>query len=402
MSSANRQPKDFGFGEEETMLRDSARRLLSDAAGVETLRRTVAPDHTAAYESETQPAPWDEALWRKMVGLGWTAVAATEDAGGAAMKMVAVAALAEEAGRAALPSPLIATLLATRVLGKAAGAGAIAAAERIVAGTATSLAITDKRGSWEPGDTSVAARATDYGYELDGSAYFVQDARKAGQFIVSARVKGDVGGGGISDGAGGLGLFRVDATQPGLEIIPDQIVDLTRDQAHLELGGVEVAADCVIAAPGEGEQVLAAATADMLTIVAADMCGAAEWQLQTTVEYARVRTQFDRPLGFFQAVKHPLVNMMIDIDRARSLVYNAACACDSEPEQAERYARMAKAAASDAAAFCSSRSVQLHGGIGFTWECDVHLWFKRQLHNQVYLGDAAYQRAKLADLIDRD
>ena len=130
------------------------------------------------------------------------------------------------------------------------------------------------------------------------------------------------------------------------------------------------------------------------------MCGAGEWQLQTTAAYAQVRRQFDRPLGFFQAVKHPLVNAMLVIDQARSLVYTAACAIDSEPDEAERFARMAKSSAADMAAFCSGRSVQLHGGIGFTWECDVHLYFKRQLHNQMLFGDAVYQRAKLAALLD--
>ena len=112
-----------------------------------------------------------------------------------------------------------------------------------------------------------------------------------------------------------------------------------------------------------------------------------------------MRKQFDRPIGFFQAVKHPLVNMMVEIDQARSLVYTAACAIDTEPERAERYARMAKSSASDMAAFCSGRSVQLHGGIGFTWECDVHIYFKRQKHNQMLYGDGIYQREKLVELI---
>jgi alkylation response protein AidB-like acyl-CoA dehydrogenase len=129
------------------------------------------------------------------------------------------------------------------------------------------------------------------------------------------------------------------------------------------------------------------------------MCGAAEWQLQTTVEYATVRTQFDKPIAFFQAIKHPLVELMVMLDQARSLVYNAACAIDYEPELAEQYARMAKSSASDAAAFACTRSVQTHGGIGFTWECFVHLYFKRQKHNQALMGDGVYQRAKLADIM---
>jgi alkylation response protein AidB-like acyl-CoA dehydrogenase len=129
------------------------------------------------------------------------------------------------------------------------------------------------------------------------------------------------------------------------------------------------------------------------------MCGAAEWQLQTTTNYAKERVQFDRPIGFFQAVKHPIVNMMLMIDTARSLMFNAACAIDHEPELAQTYAHMAKASASDMAEFCSGRSVQYHGGTGFTWECFVHLYFKRQIHNQVLYGDAAYHRAKLADIM---
>ena len=129
------------------------------------------------------------------------------------------------------------------------------------------------------------------------------------------------------------------------------------------------------------------------------MVGAGEWLLQTTVEYARTRIQFDRPLGFFQAIKHPLVNVMLEIDRARSLTYNAGCACDTEPEEALRFARMAKSQASDMAVFAASRAVQFHGGIGFTWECFVHLYFKRQMHNQVLYGDGRYQRARLADMV---
>ena len=141
------------------------------------------------------------------------------------------------------------------------------------------------------------------------------------------------------------------------------------------------------------------ATPTLLTLVAADLCGVSEWQLRTTVEYAKVREQFGKPIGAFQAVKHPLVDMMIGIDQARSLVYAAACAIDSEPEQAELLACMAKAKASDVGRFCSGRSVQLHGGIGFTWECDVHVFFKRSSHGQMLFGDGARQRTRIAELL---
>jgi alkylation response protein AidB-like acyl-CoA dehydrogenase len=382
------QPKDFGFGEDERMLRDSARKFLGDHAPVEKLRHLVAGDHQAAYESAAAPLAYDEDLWRRMVDLGWTALAVPEAAGGAGMKMVAVAALAEEAGRVALTSPLITSLMATCVVREAKGPGAKAALDRIVGGEAAALAITNAEGSWEPADTDVRATEKKDGIVLDGTASFVQDARKAQLFVVSAK------------SANGVGLYLVDAKAPGIVIHADHIVDLTRDQARVELRNVSVPAAAVVAPAGEGEKVLAQATPALLTIVAADMCGAAEWQLQTTAEYARVRKQFDHPLGYFQAVKHPLVNMMLDIDQARSLVYNAACAVDTEPQAALLHARMAKSSASDTAAFCNGRSVQLHGGIGFTWECDVHLFFKRQQHNQALFGNGVYQRAKLAELFD--
>ncbi len=381
------QPKDFGFGEDETILRDSVRKFLSDALPVDRLRKLVAGDHVEAYEGAAPPLHYDESLWRKIADLGWTAVAVPEAAGGAGMKMVAIAALAEEAGRAALPSPLIPTLIATCALREAGTAGANAALERIAGGAAASLAITNAQGSWEPGDTDVVAEEAGGQTVLTGTAYFVQDARKVDFFVVAAKSKA------------GVGLYVVDVGAPGVTIHADHIVDLTRDQAHVELAGVAIESAAIVAAPGDGAAVLARATPAMLVIVAADLCGAAEWQLQTTAEYARVRTQFDHPLGFFQAVKHPIVNMMIDIDRAKSLVYGAACDVDCGEAGAELSARMAKSASADAAAFASNRSVQLHGGIGFTWECDVHIYFKRQMHNQMLYGDAVYQRAKIGALL---
>jgi alkylation response protein AidB-like acyl-CoA dehydrogenase len=377
--------KDFGFGPDEQLVRDQARKLLRDNFGIERLRKLVAADHHAAYESDVPPAPFDHDLWRQIVELGWTGLAVPESAGGVGMKMIAVATLAEEMGRVALPSPLTATLIATIVLREA---GAMSWLERIASGETATLAITNADGSWEPGDTDVRATPSGDGVVLMGAAAFVQDARKAAWFVVSAK------------GPAGAGLYVVPATAPGLTVTPERIVDLTRDQATLTFADVKVDAAGVVAPAGRGTAVLDAATPGILTIVAADSCGAAEWQLQTTNEYARTRVQFDKPIGFFQAVKHPIVNMMLAVDRARSLTYAAACAIDHEPDDALRLARMAKAAASDAAAFCSDRSIQLHGGIGFTWECDVHLYFKRQKHNQLLYGDGSYQRAKLAALLD--
>lgn len=380
------QPRDFGFGSEEQMLRDSARKFLKDTMPVDKLRTLVAGDHEEAYEAAVQPLAFDEAHWQRAVALGWTAIAVPEDAGGAEMKWIALAALVEEIGQAALPCPLGVTLAATAVLRSSEGAGARQALEQIAGGASATLANLGSDGSWDAQSADIDALASDGAITLNGKAHFVQDARKADLFVVAAR-----------EGSG-VSLFAVAKGTPGLSIDPDRIADLTRDQAVLAFEDVSIADSCRIGAAGSAGQALKKAEPVVLTLAAADMIGAAEWQLQTTAEYARVRKQFDHEIGFFQAVKHPIVNMMIDLDRARSLVYAAACALDAAPEEAPRLAHMAQAAASDTAAFCASRSVQLHGGIGFTWECDVHIWFKRQKHSQLLHGDGAWHRAKLAEL----
>lgn len=371
------QPKNFGFGEDETMLRDSARKFFADNCSADKIHAQVAHDPNIHRPIE---CIWDQGLWQQVVELGWTAVCVPEATGGVGMPLAAAAAIAEEAGKAAFPSPLISTYCATFALMACGTDAANASLGDIAGGTATTLAVTNQTGSWETADTDVTIKDG----KLSGTAWFVQDAMKCTRFVVSAR------------GDNGVGLYLVEADAAGLDITPDGIIDLTRDQAHLTFNNVE----CTEVAPeGKGDKVLVNAMPSIWTIVSADMVGAGEWLLQTTAEYAKTRVQFDRPLGFFQAVKHPLVNVMLDIDRAKSLVYNAACSIDCGEDAAELNARMAKAQSSEMAVFASSRAVQFHGGIGFTWECYVHIFFKRQMHNQALYGDGKYHRAKLADMV---
>lgn len=374
------QPKNFAFGEDEKMLRDTARKFLADNLPTEKLHQLVASNSDIYRKSECL---WDRDLWRQIVDLGWTTVIVPEQDGGMGMSLVALTALVEETGRAGLPSPFIVTAHSSLVLRECGTAPASRLLGEIASGKTATLAITPKNGSWKAVDCDVTV--TDG--VLNGSAWFVQDARKVDTLIVKAR------------GDSGIALYEVPVNSDGVKMIADGIIDLTRDQAHIHFSNVKVDNDRQLAAAPNGSAVLDRAEPGILTLVAADICGAAEWQLQTTVEYTRVREQFGHQLGFFQALKHPLVNLMIMIDQAKSHVYNAACAVDNEPENAARFARMAKACASDVAAFGSNRSIQFHGGIGFTWECFVHLYTKRQKHNQVLYGDAKYQRAKLADLL---
>lgn len=368
------QSDNYGFEEEAALLKESARKFFADNFPTEKLHALVASD---PEPSRMPDCLWESGLWQQMVELGWTTLAVPEAAGGLGMPVAAVAGLVEELGRAAFPCPLLPTLNATYVLAACGGSGEAALAEIAEGGSAT-LAITNSEGSWDFGDTEVTASAG----KLNGTAYFVQDARKVDRLLVSAR------------GESGVELYWVAADAAGVEICADAIVDLTRDQAHVRFDGADaqqVATD--------GEAALTEAFPAIWTLLAADIAGAAEWQLQTTVEYVGTRQQFERNLGFFQAVKHPLVNVMIQADQCRSLVYNAACAIDDEPELAAQYAHMAKASASELAGFASGRSVQYHGGIGFTWECFIHLYFKRQKHSQLLWGDAQWHRARLADIL---
>ena len=374
------QPKNFGFDADALALKDVAAKLFQDNLPIHTLHALVAND------SDLQNGfvcHWDEELWKKVVDLGWLMVAVPERLGGMQMSAVAVASLVEQVGKAAMPGPLVPTLGACYILDACGTDNADAVLSLIASGHSFSYGASNQHGSWEHD----ASELTFEEGKLSGTLYFVQDAQKVDYFLINAKRDGETT------------LIVVPANLPGLTIQPDTILDLTRDQASLKFDQAEIEESQIVSIPGKAIEAMNTALPALLTLVCADMCGAAEWQLQTTAEYARTGKQFDRNLGFFQAVKHPLADFMVAIDLARSHLYNAVCAIDHEAGSAEQFARMAKSAANDAAGFGSKKSVQLHGGIGFTWESAVHIYLKRQLHSQTLWGDAAYQRQKLAELI---
>lgn len=373
-------PKNFGFGEDENALKAVAQKFFQSKFSSKSLHTLVASN------SDIERAPecnWDKTLWQEIVALGWLSIAVPERAGGLGMSCVAATALVEQAGYAAFPSPLLSTVSVSYILSACENANADSALSLIVEGKSFSFAACNQHASWEHHDTDVVFENN----SLKGKSYFVQDAKKVDYFLVKAK------------STKGIGLYVVPANAKGLSIKANSILDLTRDQATLNFDNVTLDAHAEVASAENGIQVLQKANPALLVLLSADMCGAAEWQLQTTAEYATVRVQFDRPIGFFQAVKHPLSEFMVEIDQARCHLYNAAAAIDHEPEMADQYARMAKSVANDTVAFGSKKSIQLHGGIGFTWECYVHIYAKRQMHSMTQFGDAYYQREKLAELV---
>ena len=371
------QPRNFGFGEEQEMVKDQARRFMEDKQPISFIRATTKGTEDP-YHGDERPGSFDEAAWDEMVALGWTALAVPESAGGVGMDLVTAVGLIEEVGRAAMPTPLTSTLQATFVLKQAGTDAANTLLGQIAEGLSATLAIHGKDGSLETDSTDVTASDG----KLTGTAYFVQDLQKVRNLIVAA-----------SDG-GTVKLYSIDCNAAGVELAYDRIVDLSRDQGRVTFSNAE--AICV---SEEGEKTLNAAMPALLTLVSADIAGGCEWLLQATAEYAKVRVQFDRPIGFFQAVKHPIVNMMILADQTRSLVYAAACAYDTDPETAHLAAHLAKSSASDTAEFCANRATQLHGGIGFTWEHDVQIYHKRVMHSAQLYGDGNWQRAQAANYL---
>ena len=372
-------PKDFGFTEDISMLKDTFAKFLSEQKTIENLRPSLKGTEDP-YHGDQRSAFYDTQSWQQTVELGIHAVSIPEDQGGIGMGLVAATAIAEEIGRYALATPLTNTLLATFLLRAIDSPEGNALLEAMAGGTRVGIALYGEDASLEGDSTDV--RVEDG--KLQGQSWYVTDAQKSEILIVAA------------ESADGIDLYRVDCQSANVRVLDDRIVDLTRDQARIQFDGAEAQA---LTTGGRGLLSFQKSLPALLTLTAADIAGAAEWQLQTTAEYAKVRSQFDRPIGFFQAVKHPIVDMMITADETRSLVYQAAAAFDFEPEDAARCAHLAKSSASDTAEFCANRSTQLHGGIGFTWEADVQIYHKRQMHSQFLFGDGIWQRAKLAELL---
>jgi alkylation response protein AidB-like acyl-CoA dehydrogenase len=354
------------YDEEHALLRAEARRWLTEHVTPAGLRRLA-----------TDPRGDEPALWKELAALGWTGLVIPEAQGGAGLCAVHLAVLAEESGRRLLPSPLLPTLLAAKGI-ELAGDGA--QRERwlpaIASGDAVAtLAHVEPGGAWEAGATSAALA----GGRLSGAKQHVWAAPTAQLLVVPAR-----------EGTA-LRLCVVAAAAAGVEIEPEVGVDPSRRTGRVRFAS----APCEVLA-SDAEAAWRAWRPWAWLALAAEMAGGADAALVMTAAYAATRVQFDKPIGSFQAVKHPLVNVLIAVEQLRTLVYAAASALDAGDPEAPDLARMAKAAACEAYAFACSRAVQFHGGYGFTEDCDAHLYLRRALASRPALGDAREHRAAIA------
>jgi alkylation response protein AidB-like acyl-CoA dehydrogenase len=374
---------DFAFSEEQEMLRASAHELLAKECPSSYVRRMMdAPD------------AWDEALWKKLADLGWTGLGIPEEYGGVGTFLDLVVVL-EEAGRALLPGPFFATmaLAVPTLLEAGSDAQKRQVLTPIAAGDArATVAMTEPVGRWDAEGVSLKAEPNGSGWRLEGVKLFVPDAAVADYMIVAARTR--------SEGEAGITLFLVPGRPDGVTVSKLTTLDMTRRWYEVRFEGVNLPGEAVLGSVDGGWAPLKRALDWGAAALCAEMVGGAQHVLDASVEYAKTRHQFGKPIGVYQAVSHKLADMLMETESARSATYYAAWAVDADAPDRSLAASMAKAYTSDAYRRAAGNGIQVHGGIGFTWEHDMHLYFKRAKASEVTLGDATYHRELVAQALD--
>jgi alkylation response protein AidB-like acyl-CoA dehydrogenase len=362
---------DFGFSPDQQLLRGAARAFLDEHVTPAVVR-----------------ALWDDPrgerddLWKEMARLGWLGLAIPEAHGGSALGMVETAIVLEEMGRVAWPGPYLETVVAARAV-QAAGTPAQQARwlPAIAGGAArATIAFLDAQLDWHPEAATTRAERAPGGVRLSGTKQWVPWAHVADALLLPAREPE------------GLSLFLIEAGTKGLSISPVPAIDPGMRWSTVTVDGVEVGADARMGAPGAAVAILDDLLRWGAVGASAAMLGAARRCLDLSVEYAKVREQFGQPIGSFQAIRHRCADMLLEVENAHSATYYAAWAQDADAEDRALAASVAKAYVGDAARKVCGDAIQVHGGIGFTWEYDLHLYFKRAKALEATWGDADYHR----------
>ena len=373
---------DFGFTEEQEFLRRTARDFLADCAPMTLVREVM--ESSASHSPE---------VWKQMAELGWMGLALPERYGGADLGMVELCIVLEELGRSLAPVPFLPTAIAgALILETGSEAQKQAWLRRIAAGEAVATpAIAEERGTENPGDLAARAKSEGAGWVLDGRKLFVPDAGAAEVLVVVARTGGE--------GERGLGVFAVPRETAGVEMAAMPSMDLLRPLYAVSFRGVELPADALLGGDPDAWPRLARVLDRGRVMIAAEMLGGAEKCLESSVAYAKERVQFGKPIGVNQAIKHKCADMLFEVESARSITYYAAWAAREDNDEAPITAAMAKAYASDAYRHVSAENIQIHGGVGFTWEYDCHLYLKRAKSDEAWLGDATFHRERVARML---
>jgi alkylation response protein AidB-like acyl-CoA dehydrogenase len=365
----------FSFTAEQEEFRSVLRRFLDEKSPTTAVRRLM----------ETE-AGWERESWRELNQLlGLTAVHIPEIYGGQGFGFIELGIVLEEAGRALLCAPYFAStaLAATAIMNAGTEAQKRALLPPIAAGdTVATLAFTEPNGRWDASGIEATATSAGGRFRLDGVKSFVLDGSTADLIVALARRPG-------STGDDGLSFFTVAGDAPGLGRRALKVLDPTRKQARLEFHAVEAE---LLGEEGAGADPFARTLTLAAVCLANEMVGGAERLRQSALDYANLRVQFGRAIASFQSMKHKQADMLVEVELARSAAYTAAAAADDDDAELPALASLAKACASDAYMQTAINTIQIHGGIGFTWDNDTHLWFKRAKSSEVFLGDPTYHR----------
>jgi alkylation response protein AidB-like acyl-CoA dehydrogenase len=361
--------------EEQELIRSTARQFLQDRVGLDKVRELMASEDG-----------FDPVLWKEMAELGWTGLTVGEDHGGAGLGPVEMGVLLEEMGRLVTPGPFFASaVVATTTISELGSAEqrdrllpALAGGEMVA-----TLAVFEQPRRWSPASPTTTARRGDRGWVLEGAKRAVLAGDSADLILVTA----------ADDD--GVGVFVVDAAADGVTTEPEPVLDPTRRQATVRLEAVCVDEGARLGA-GDATDSLTRVLARTAVALAAEQVGGAQRCMEMSVEYAKTRYQFGRPIGSYQAIKHRCANMLVQVEHARSVAQYAARVSDDDAESRVA-APLAAAVASDAYLWVAGENIQVHGGIGFTWEHDAHIYLKRAKASSLLFGTSRHHR----DLLGR-
>jgi alkylation response protein AidB-like acyl-CoA dehydrogenase len=367
----------FAFSEEQEELRRIVRQFLETKSSEAAVREQM----------ETE-AGFDAAVWSQMADqMGLQGLIVPEEFGGSGYSYVELIVVLEEMGRSLLCAPYFSTvvLAANTLIHSGDDAAKADLLPGIASGeTIATLAFTEQNGRWDEEGITATATAAGDGWTIDGTKMFVLDGHTANLLLVAARTDA------------GVSLFAVEGDADGVTRTPLATMDQTRKQAKVEFAG---ASGRLIGTDGGGWAVLERVLDLAAVALAAEQVGGAQMCLDMSVEYAKVRVQFGRPIGSFQAIKHKCADMLLEVESAKSAAYYAGWCASELNDELPSVASLAKAYCSDAYFHAAAENIQIHGGIGFTWEHPAHLYFKRAKSSELLFGDPTYHRELLAQRI---
>jgi alkylation response protein AidB-like acyl-CoA dehydrogenase len=370
---------EFELNETQKLFKSSARELFAAECPPQLVREMI-----------EKGEPYSEPLWSKLVEQGWTGLIFSEEDGGLGLGMVEMAVAFEEMGRALVPGPFLSCVPLAGALIERAGSKEQKARylQAICDGKVkATVALLEASADWNTDEVRLSAVETANGIALDGVKLFVPDAGTAQFIITAARIGPD------------LVLAVVNRATPGVTVKLMPSVDATRNLYEVSFNNVEISASDTLARGEEARSALQHALDVATLALTAEMVGGMEWTLEASVEYAKTRKQFGKPIGQFQAVQHHCANMLLMTESARSAVYYAAWVMGNNPEQAPMAVSIAKTYASDAYREVGNLGIQVQGGLGFTWDENIHFYYKRAKAAELMFGDASFHRERIARMI---